>query len=115
MLLLSACEEPGTAGGGFLDDGANLQTRTAPVGQVESYSADPVYTGSLPYLALGSYDDELFGEYRSVGVIRPDIGGNIEAIGEEDELRLQLVFSQIIYGDNTATTDFRPEEHRSEL
>lgn len=105
-LLLSACEEPGTAGGGFLDDGANLQTRTAPVGQVESYSADPVYTGSLTYLPLGRYDDELFGAYTSVGVIRPDIGGNIESIGEEDELSLQLVFSQIMYGDTTSTTDF---------
>lgn len=105
-ITAAGCEEPGSIGGGFLDDDAGLETRTISVGSIEEYSTN-AYTGRLRYMAMGSYDDPLFGEFTSVAIIKPSIStANFDAIEEGDSFKLRLVFSSTVYGDSTSASGF---------
>ncbi len=105
-VLAASCEEPGNLGSGFLDDEANLETRTISINSIDEYSTN-AYTGGLRYMALGSYDDLLFGEFTSIALIKPSISTSaFEAIEEDDSFKLRLVFSSTVYGDSTSTASF---------
>ncbi len=104
---MTGCKDPTPLDGGFLDPGPGLEIRTVPVESVEPYSVES-YAGRHRVMGIGRYDDPLFGEYLSIGVIKPAIdtlktGSRIE---EEVPFRLRLVFSSEIYGDPASTASF---------
>jgi hypothetical protein len=106
-ILSTGCEEPGNVGGRFLDDDANLETNSIAPESIEGYSSN-TYTGRLRLMAIGQYDDMLFGEFKSTGIIKPaiDTTGIGTSITEEQTLKLRLVFSPVVYGDTLSTADF---------
>jgi hypothetical protein len=106
-IIAIGCENPGNVGGSFLDEEANLETRTIAPGSFEGYSTD-AFTGRLRYMAIGHYDDLLFGEFQSIGIIKPDIDTTAigSSISEEDTFKLRLVFSETVYGDTMSTANF---------
>lgn len=106
VLLLSACDNEGIVGSKFIEGGNNL---TASV--IEPDAVTPVtvngYTGKLRHLAVGQYNDPLFGGIHSVGLIKPAIvSSTISTIDEDETLKLRLVFSSDVYGDTTSNADF---------
>lgn len=106
ILLLSACEDLGFVGGNLQGDETEIVTDSIQVGSL-NVVGDQAYTGKLRFLALGHYDDQLFGELNSVGLIKPSIDtGNIDAIGDDDTMSLRLVLDSRVYGDSTAVADF---------
>lgn len=106
-ILSTGCEEPGNVGGRFLDDDANLETNSIAPESVEKYTAN-TYTGRLRHMAIGQYDDMLFGEFKSTGIIKPaiDTTGIGTSITEEQTFKLRLVFSPVVYGDTLSTAEF---------
>lgn len=102
LVLLSSCEDPGGVGSRFLDEDAGLETITTPLASSEAATVDS-YSGALRFMAIGRYDDPVFGQFESIGVIKPSI--DTTAIGshisEEDLFQLRLTFSSIHYGDTT--------------
>lgn len=107
MIIAIGCEEPGNLGGNFLDEDANLETRTIDPGSFEGYSTD-VFTGKLRYMAIGHYDDPLFGEFQSIGIIKPGIDTTAigSSISDDDTFKLRMVFSETVYGDTQSTANF---------
>jgi hypothetical protein len=107
IIFVAGCEDPGNVGSGFLDDDANLETKSISPGTIETYEGN-TYTGRLRTLALGRYDDSLFGEFRSAALIKPslitsEIG---TSISPDDTFKLRLVFSPTVYGDSLSTAHF---------
>jgi hypothetical protein len=106
-ILVTGCEDPGNLGSRFLDDDANLETRTISPGTIETYEGNS-YTGRLRHMAIGRYDDPLFGEFTSAALIKPsiltaEIG---TSISPDDTFKLRLVFSSTVYGDSLSTANF---------
>ncbi|MEX0994573.1 MAG: hypothetical protein WD599_03530, partial [Balneolaceae bacterium] len=104
--MLSACEDPGFVGGSLLEEEADIVTNSIQVGSIEEIS-DPSYTGKLRFMAMGQYDDPLFGEVNSVALIKPAINtSNLSTINDDDTMKLRLVLDSRVYGDSTSTADF---------
>ena len=106
-IFVAGCEDPGNLGSGFLDDDANLETRTISPGTLETYVGNS-YTGRLRHMAIGRYDDPLFGEFTSAALIKPsiltaEIG---TSISPDDTFKLRFVFSSVVYGDSLSTANF---------
>lgn len=106
-IFTTGCEEPGNIGGKFLEDDANLETGTISPDSVEEYTTN-TFTGRLRYMAIGRYDDSLFGEFHSTGIIKPAIDTTAigSSISEDQTFKLRLVFSSTVYGDTLSTADF---------
>jgi hypothetical protein len=106
-IFVTGCEDPGNLGSGFLDDDANLETRTISPGTLETYEGNS-YTGRLRHMAIGRYDDPLFGEFTSAALIKPSILTSEigTSISPDDSFKLRLVFSSDVYGDSLSTANF---------
>ncbi|MEX2602086.1 MAG: hypothetical protein WD355_10585 [Balneolaceae bacterium] len=108
LLIFAGCEDYGLVGEKIFDEDVELETYTIPVGEIGTVE-DTGYMGNLPFMSIGHYNDQEFGEVRAVGLIRPrrtwDIG-DIDTIEEGDRVRLRLNFNTEMYGDPDSETDF---------
>lgn len=107
FFFVSACEDPGGVGSGLLDESAGLDTRTVEPGEIEPLPAES-FSGRLRHMAIGQYDDPLFGSFRSIGILKPSIdttriGTTIE---EGEKFQLQIAFRSSVYGDPSSTARF---------
>jgi hypothetical protein len=106
LLLFVGCEEPGVVGGAFIDDEGNLVTNEFPVKEMTPTSSLS-YSGRLDVVPMGHYDDPLFGEITSVGLIRPDLNSiTLNRIDSTETVALKLVFNGTEYGDTLSTAFF---------
>ncbi|MGF1669624.1 MAG: DUF4270 family protein, partial [Balneolaceae bacterium] len=108
MVVLSGCkEDPGQVGSRFIDPDANVSTKTIDLDDAEVIS-DPTYSGNIRNMAIGSYNDPLFGMIETVGYLRPSISRQvIDSINTEtDTMEIRFIFSNQVYGDTTATANF---------
>ncbi len=106
LLLFVGCEEPGVVGGAFIDDEGNLVTNEFPVKEMTPTSSVS-YSGRLDVVPMGHYNDPLFGEITSVGLIRPDLNSiTLNRIDSTETVALKLVFNGTEYGDTLSTAFF---------
>lgn len=107
LILLSGCEDPGGVGSRFLDEDAGLETITTPLASSEAVTVDS-YSGRLRYMAIGRYDDPVFGQFESIGILKPSIDTTSigSHVSEEDLFQLRLTFSSTHYGDTTQTARY---------
>lgn len=106
ILLFVGCEEPGVVGGAFIDDEGNLVTNEFPVKEMTPISSVS-YSGRLDVVPMGHYNDPLFGEITSVGLIRPDLNSiTLNRIDSTETVALKLVFNGTEYGDTLSTAFF---------
>ncbi|MEX0770298.1 MAG: hypothetical protein WD035_06170 [Balneolaceae bacterium] len=105
-LLFSACEDPGFVGGNLLNEEADVVTNSIQPGSIEEVSRS-AFTGNLRFMAMGHYNDPLYGEINSVAFLKPAINtSNVSTIGGEDTMQLRLVLDSRVYGDSTSTAEF---------
>ncbi len=105
VTLISSCEDPGVVGSGFVETGAEVNLDTLKVDDFKVESGFPVFTGNKPYLSVGAYNDQLFGDLTATGVIKPVVSQSVDTLHPDASFGLELGISTAnVYGDTTSTT-----------
>ncbi len=111
LLLITAflsmgCESPGSVGEDIVDDDENVVSETV---YLDDYTIirENSFSGRLANTAVGSYDDPIYGNMRSVALLKPSISpSEVDTIRENDTITLRLIFNGDIYGDSLATSNY---------
>jgi len=105
--MLTACgEDPGNVGSRFADSDDVLEQSTVTIDNFDFLNTTS-FSGNLQFMALGKYDDPLFGLIETVAFVRPSIiTANIEFLSSTDNMTLQLHFAPEVLGDTTTTASF---------
>lgn len=104
--LASACEEPGSIGGDIISGEDPIESQTI---YIHDYSVleENSYSGRLAHTAMGYFEDPIYGTVKSTALLKPSIStSEIDMIGLQDTLSLQLIFDDAVYGDSLATSSF---------
>lgn len=126
-ILWTSCDQTTSIGGSIIPD-RNIvlsDTLTVPTLQLSPRGIDSLntYTGDLPFMSTGSYNDPWFGPITAQSYILPSLllSGLVDTIDEKTVAKLRIVPSNI-YGDTLSTTRFglyrvtnrwRPSEFRA--
>lgn len=107
-ITLYGCEDPGAVGGSFTDPGTEVRDTVFFVSdvEVESYSS---FSGNLTYFSAGQFSDPLFGDLRSVSLLKPSLPvvGAADSLSGGSYLSLQLAINDSsFYGDTLSTAQF---------
>ena len=107
VFTMASCgEDPGNVGSRFADSGDVIEQSTIKIDNFEFLNTT-TFSGNLQFMALGKYDDPLFGMIETVAFVRPSIiRANIEFLTSTDNMTLQLHFSSEVLGDTTTTANF---------
>lgn len=112
LLIFTACENPGNIGEDYIDK-SELIFDTLTVGSTQNPEFIG-YTGRLSRLAIGSFDDPLFGSITTASLIKPSINVTLPAEDSLDEsysLKLKLVFDKTVtYGDTLSAVNYSIHE-----
>ncbi|MDZ7717956.1 MAG: DUF4270 family protein [Balneolaceae bacterium] len=104
--LSTACESPGSVGNDIVEDKENVVSETI---YLDDYTIiqENSFSGRLGFTPVGSYDDPLYGNMRSVALLKPSLSvSGVDTIREDDSISLRLIFNGTIYGDSLATSSF---------
>lgn len=107
-LTLYGCEDPGAVGGSFTDPGTEVRDTVFYVSDVEVDSFIS-FTGNQSYFSAGQFNDPLFGNVRSVSLLKPSLPtiGVTDSLSAGSYLSLQLaVNDSSLYGDTLSTAQF---------
>lgn len=101
-LILTSCGDSDPFGPTFKPTDPNLQYFSFPAGPI---TTEPlvVTSGNLPNIAVGTFDDPLFGEYHATALLKPQMLSTAEVFPPNVTSRLKLIPSGI-YGDTLATS-----------
>lgn len=106
LTILSGCEDPGVVGNAIVGEQNNLTFDTLQVSDVKTISQS-TYSGNLPYLSAGAYNDQLFGDIRTIAALRPAITHVGDTLTTEAEAILSLsIDTTQTYGDTLGTQTF---------
>ncbi len=104
--IVIGCEDPGVIGEGFTDSGTAIKADTFMVDNLESSSYN-FYSGNLTHFSIGQFNDPLFGDMHTTGIIRPQLLSNSFTFTDSANMKLRLVFDQIfVYGDSTQPAEY---------
>jgi len=126
-LLWTSCDQTTSIGGSIIPDRNIIasDTLTIPTLEPSAKGKDSLnaYTGDLPFVSAGLYNDPWFGPVSANSFILPNLllSGLVDTIDEKTIARLRIVPSNI-YGDTLSTARFglfrvtsrwRPSEFRA--
>ena len=109
LVLLTACENPGSVGNEYVDK-SDLTFDTLAINQTEAQSYIG-YSGRLGYVNIGKYSDAIFGDITATALLKPTVD-NIEfpegdSLDNEYVMKLQLELdSTQVYGDTLSDANF---------
>lgn len=104
--LTSACEEPGPVGEDIITGEEPVQSQTVYL-QDYTLVEENAFSGRLANTAVGYFDDPVYGTMKSVALLKPSIStSDVDTVGSQDALSLQLIFSDSVYGDSLATSTY---------
>ncbi len=105
--LLISCENPSSVGDSIIPQpGVRFDTLTVAGFEEDSLL---IQAGNLTFIPIGSYDDPLFGEIRTVAFFRPSISFELDTTLDENwDIKLRLrMDSTLVYGDTlSGASDF---------
>lgn len=106
ILFFNGCEDPGNVGSGFINE-PTVKIDTVYLDDITTESLNG-YAGNLASFNIGEYSDQIFGDIRSVGLIRPILypfSPDTVSLNRNNfsmSLEIQLD-STITYGDTTSS------------
>ena len=106
VFLTSACEEPGPVGEDIISDRDPVKSQTV---YIQDYSVleGNSFSGRLASTAAGYFEDPVYGTMKSTALLKPSIStSEVDSIGLQDTLSLQLIFEDVVYGDSLATSSY---------
>jgi hypothetical protein len=107
VLFVGCGEDPGVVGSSFIDEDAQVNSDTVKVTDFQQASIT-TFSGKTPYVSVGEFDDQLFGNVKSTGLFRPRVDGvSVDTIAADASMSLALSIQNAqAYGDTTADTQF---------
>lgn len=106
VLTAAGCDSPAPVGSDLDPDKEDITTQTFGSGSISTINANS-YTGHLVYSSIGYVEDPAYGTLKAAALLKPSISkSEADSIGDDDELILKLVFEDVIYGDEAATSTF---------
>lgn len=106
ILPFSGCDSPGLVGDDLNADEEDVVTQVVDLENVSVIEAES-YTGKLSNSAVGFVDDPAYGTIRAIALLKPSISkSEVDSIGEDDVLRLKVVFSEEEYGNAGSTASY---------
>lgn len=106
ILFFNGCEDPGNVGSGFIDE-PTIKIDTLYLDDITNESFE-AFSGNLATFNIGLYSDQVFGDVKATGLVKPNLYENASSINENDftlSLEIQLD-STITYGDTTSQASF---------
>ncbi|MDR9417700.1 hypothetical protein [Gracilimonas sp.] len=110
ILIFNGCENPGSVG----DDFTNSPVVTFDTLEVKNTSVlnfEDGYSGNFPFMAMGKYNDQIFGDIDATTFVRPirnpNIPDSLEIEGNNFSMKLEVgLDSAQTYGDTLGTASF---------
>lgn len=104
--MLSGCEDPGGVGGNIGDTESEVVSDTLIINGIQTVSPNS-YSGELEYFSAGQYDDQLFGNLRAIGYLKPNLPAAGDTVHTDATVLMQLMYnSDQVYGNTTSTQGF---------
>lgn len=107
-LFLSACENPGSVGSGFVNEETEIVVDTLEVTDFREHTFT-AYSGNYPFTSAGEFDDPLFGTLRAISYLKPTLPATSDdaTFLSDAEMKLDLhVNQEEIYGDSLVGAQF---------
>ncbi len=107
-LFFSCKEEPGLVGASIIESEESFRSDTVFVDEIsqETFTA---YTGRLQRVAMGAYNDPIFGDVTITTLIKPALfdAVGVDSLSEGATMSLRFSFDSLrVWGDSTAPTQF---------
>lgn len=106
ILFFNGCEDPGNVGSSFIDE-PTIKIDTLYLDDITTESLE-AFSGNLATFNIGLYSDQIFGDVKATGLVKPSLYQNASNINANDftlSLEIQLD-STITYGDTTSQASF---------
>ncbi len=106
ILFFNGCEDPGNVGSGFVDE-PTIKIDTLYLDDITAESFE-AFSGNLSAFNIGLYSDQVFGDIKATGLVKPNLYTNASDIdGNNFTLNLEVQLdSTIVYGDTTSQASF---------
>lgn len=107
VLFIGCEDDTGQVGTRFIEGEERVSNTSLSLDNIEIEN-DPTYSGNLRSVAIGRYDDPLFGTVTNIGYFRPSIDQQtVNSLDPDtDTMRLRLVVDDQEYGDTTAVANY---------
>jgi len=104
LSVLVGCEDGGVVGSAFLPSNPSLRVDTI---STLTISTEPLvaYAGNKGFVAMGRYEDALFGTFEAVAMLTPGLISTLDTLTNEYRYGIVLRPTQT-YGDTMSTTVF---------
>ncbi len=101
------CESGGSLGTDIIPNDDGIDSQTVGFNEINNFNEN-TFSGRLSNTSVGYVDDPLYGTIESVALIKPVIiRGDLESIQDDDNMQLRLEFRDEIFGDRSATSEFK--------
>lgn len=102
------CESGGSVGSDIIPNNDGIDSQTVGFNEINRLNEND-FSGRLTHTSLGYVDDPLYGTIESVALIKPVIirSSDLESIQEDDRMQLRLEFRDEIFGNRSATSEFK--------
>lgn len=106
LIAVSGCENPGPVGSGLTNSGADIVVDTLTLAGLDTMRVN-TYAGGRSYFSAGQYNDALFGNMSSIGMLEPLMPSAADTLHSGDKMMLRIILNGAqVYGDSTASQDF---------
>ncbi|MEX0723063.1 MAG: hypothetical protein WD053_04265 [Gracilimonas sp.] len=108
ILFFNGCEDPGNVGSGFIDE-PTVKIDTLYLDDITTENLE-AYSGNLANINIGQYSDQLLGDIRTVGLMKPvlhNLSTGSDFNSEDFSIKLEIQLdSTLTYGDTSSVSDF---------
>lgn len=105
-LGLSSCENPGAVGSNLTNPESEVVIDTLTIDGVQALNPNS-YSGELPFVSAGKYDDPVFGSMTAKGYLKPALPADSDSMHAGAKMLLRVILdANQIYGDTRTTQEF---------
>tara|TARA_R100001143_G_scaffold61071_1_gene61163 strand:+ start:6878 stop:8179 length:1302 start_codon:yes stop_codon:yes gene_type:complete len=102
------CESGGSVGSDIIPNNDGIDSQTVGFNEINRFNENN-FSGRLTNTSVGYVEDPLYGTIESVALIKPVIirASDLGSIQEDDKMQLRLEFRDEIFGNRSATSEFK--------
>ena len=110
LVQLAGCRDSGTVGSvGLPSRSSEINTDTTQLSDLHTNALN-AYSGDRSYFSAGHFQDPLFGDIKSIGLIKPNLASNNGNyfFDQKTQMKLKLIINkESVYGDPSAGEKFK--------
>lgn len=110
ILIFNGCEDPGSVGNNFTNSPVVVHD-TLTIDNTSFINFEDGYSGNFPFMAMGKYSDQVFGEVEATTFLKPirspNIADSTGIEGNNFSMKLEInLDSAATYGDTLGISEF---------